>query len=243
MMKRGAMMIRWASVLVSLAVSCCAGVARAQDFPNSWTPQIAPHASSWAFKTVGSGGVRAELRDGDCSEDRRTPECTTGRERAELVDRFEPTPGETLWYGYSLFIAGDNPVLPVHTTIGQWWSPSFVFAVRETKGALEFAVYTAGNSPPVKLCRVSQQQAPRDRWHRVVVQAQYGPALQRTVRAMLNGATICEWTGAVAPGDSRMPVWKIGIYRPNIGQVPSPHPTQVIQFRDVKRGYGPGDIE
>lgn len=217
-------------------VVCRSPVGPAEVPLAGWKPQIAPHAPAWAIQRAASGVVRFEVRDGDCNDRRRTPECETGRERAELVDPFRPRSGSTQWYGYSLFIPKDNPVLRGHITIGQWWSPSLVFAVQEVHGKLGFAVYTRAASPPVKRCVITPAQSARGRWLRIVVFASYDPDRNRKVEFFLNGTRACSWTGPTVAKVRRLPIWKLGLYRPRLRLVKRPVPTQIVMVRHIRRG-------
>ncbi len=227
-----------------VVVVMCRGSEGPVDVPLAdWKPQIAPHAPAWAIQRTSSGVVRFEVRNGDCNDHRRTPECVTGRERAELVDPFRPRSGSEQWYGYSLFIPKENPVLHGHITIGQWWSPSLVFAVQEVHGKLGFAVYTRAASPPVKRCLIEPGQAMRGRWLRIVVFASYDPAKNRKVEFFLNGARACSWSGPTHAKLRRLPIWKLGLYRPSLRRVKRPVPTQVVMVRHIRRGGSRAMVE
>ena len=208
-----------------------------------WKPQIAPHAPDWAIRRTSTGVVRFEVRDGDCNDHRRTPECATGRERAELVDPFRPRVGGTQWYGYSLFVPKDNPVLRGHITIGQWWSPSLVFAVQEVYGRLGFAIYTKSAAPPVKRCLIAPGQIARGKWLRIVVAASYDKNSSREVVFYLNGQRACDWSGYTRKTARRLPIWKLGLYRPSLARVKRPVPTQVVMVREIRRGRTRATVE
>jgi hypothetical protein len=227
----------WRSIVLigGLAVYLISA-ADASDITAGWKRQIAPHAAQWAFSYTPERALRFEVRDGDCSDDRKTPECATGRERAELVDRFEPRPGMDLWYGYSLLVPKATPELPVHITIGQWWSPTLVFAIRETAGRLDFAIYASGNAPPLHRVAIAPALAARGTWNRIVVHAAYAAGGQALIEAHVNGTPICTWRGPIAAANGRLPIWKLGLYRPNMRDIPRPHPTQVVFVKDPRRG-------
>jgi hypothetical protein len=148
-----------------------------------------------------------------------------------------------VWYGYSLLIPADTPRLPVHITVGQWWSPSLVFALRETNGDLEFTVYAVSATKPTQRCKIGAGLAPRGKWHRLVVRAAYGPGPAREVEAFLGDLQVCRWQGNADDGKQRLPVWKLGLYRPTIGKLPRPHPTQVVFFRDIRKGAERTNVE
>jgi hypothetical protein len=147
--------------------------------------------------------------------------------------------GSVVWYGYSLLIPADTPRLPVHITVGQWWSPSLVFALRETNGELDFTVYTGSTT---QRCKIGAALAPRGQWHRLVVRAAYGPGPTREIEAFLGDVQVCRWQGNAENGE-RLPVWKLGLYRPTIGKVPRPHPTQTVFFRDIRKGPARTDVQ
>jgi hypothetical protein len=213
------------------------------DMTGSWRRQIAPHAARWAVSRTESGTLRFEVRDGDCSNDRRTPECVTGRERAELVDDLESRPDTDLWYGYSLLIPIDTPTLQVHVTIGQWWSPDLVLAIRETAGRLGFAIYGSGEAR-FRLFPIDSALAPRGQWNRIIVHAIYETNGRQLIEAYVNGVSICSWRGAVLERPyRRLPVWKLGLYRPSMRNIPRPHPTQIIFVRDPRRGATRAAVE
>ncbi len=232
------------SCIIALLSALVAPSAEAAEDPlREWKRQAAAGSEAWAFLRQKDGSLRVEIRDGDCSDDRKTPECETGRERAELVDPDTPWRRTPNWYGYSLHVPAEIPQLPVHVTMGQWWSPDFTFAFREVKGLFEFAVYTSAQTAPVKICRIDSTIAVRGKWVRFVLSATYGPGSIRTVVAYANAEQVCRWQDEAPTTAARLPVWKIGLYRPTIGTLPRPHPTQWIFYKDVKKGSHRADVE
>jgi hypothetical protein len=49
--------------------------------------------------------------------------------------------------------------------------------------------------------------------------------------------------GSADHGKQRLPVWKLGLYRPTIGKMPKPHPTQIVFFRDIRKGPARTDLQ
>jgi hypothetical protein len=190
-------------------------------------------ATPWGFRMTAPGepvrrGGRAErfeLRGGDCDG----ADCAAGRSRTELRELRPPVglrPGREVWYGFSLFNAGQGPVARAADpglVLAQWKTegeaPPFIRITRLAQGegnwdTCDPAVCSRAGAPGDDVVLELTDMAQAARW---------GPAQ--------NGGAVCRlfsmqgargrWTDVVlstdfaADGDGHVRVWVNGQLRCN----------------------------
>lgn len=69
---------------------------------------------------AGNMAERFEVRPGDCASEGGWSDCNTDRERSEVRGLRNITPGEDVWFAFSIYLPGDFPTSSrINTTLGQ----------------------------------------------------------------------------------------------------------------------------
>lgn len=196
----------------------------------------------------GSLSERFEVRSGDCTGTEQ--DCATDRERAE---RFEAPPYSKLnreyWYTYKIYFPEDFEFTPpVNNLFGQFH--------QRGKGVNIVNIGMHGGQPEgyyfelipfeegpglVDTLLISNTEL-REKWHTIVVNAKWSNKSDAFVKVWVNGVKKVDYKG---PNINRnTPVYfKYGAYRAYVSRYGSPLPTQVVYYRDVRRGNAEKDLK
>ena len=200
-----------------------------------WTLQrMSPRALAFVSDPVsGAHPVLAlTLHPGDVAGPGGDGEPT---ERAELSEARAvqlPT-GTDVWYGFSLHLPPDFPVVDRRLVLAQWKQAcgdcsldhSPAAALRYRNGVLSITVQDAG-----RRVTVFQEQADvRGRWLDVVVRLRVTPSPAGRLEAWLDGRRVADYQGVVGYPDDRDRVYfKMGLYRDHL---PVPMTLLAARFR------------
>lgn len=203
----------------------------------------------------GKYAARFELRKGDLFFNPNLPSAGGPRPdgyRAELMEAFTATPGETYWYAISLFIPEGFPKHLNRLVLGQWnavadseaelkaeRSPplsqryidgKFVIKLRHDRKRTQ-----KGNGKELALFKTAD--LPLGKWNDLIYQVKWSWRKDGLVRAWLNGNQIADYKGPVGYNDKQGPYFKFGIYRDDVPE------TYVVYFDEYRRGRSRDDVE
>jgi hypothetical protein len=247
-MDRATAVIRWG--MLGVAVVVLAGVlparsgadkpapplSLADDFRGAVGPvwqlqRIRPDAITVVRDPTGSDRdvLAITLRAGDMADSAGTTE------RAELSEASHlhlPT-GTDVWYGFSLYLPPDFPVVDRRLVLGQWkqgcgdctadHSPGI--ANRYRNGVFSITIQNADR----RVVLFEEKADIRGRWNHLVYHLKLTPSPDGFLRAWLNGRQVTDYQGPVGyPDDLDRVYFKIGLYRDNL---PFPMTMLVARFR------------
>jgi len=178
---------------------------------------------------------RFEVRAGDCSWDRwGWSDCANDRERSELAQlnrRF--THGE-YWYGWSLYIPHDFPIIwPVKTSLGQFHQQNShpIWMIQLMPGGMYLDRQTSRGT--VRLFPLLREEELRGRWHRFEVHARWSHQRDGFLNVWVNGELKVHYAGPTFFGENVY--FKYGVYRTFVSRSNiTPVPTQIALFANVR---------
>jgi len=182
------------------------------------------------------------LRDGDC----RGLDCTTDRERVELIERRTGADdgaidGSSFWYGWSLYLPDDfDDLWPTRTRLGQFkeapssggGKPVFMFAVK--RGGLYIE---DGTGSGLKIFELSDLLG---KWTKFEVFIKWSKR-SGAVAIYINDEPVFNVSGRPSLIEAERGRMQYGIYRAGISNYKSAHktntlPTQSVYYSNVKIG-------
>ena len=157
------------------------------------------------------------LRAGDMADSAGTTE------RAELSEANHlhlPT-GTEVWYGFSLYLSPDFPVVDRRLVLGQWkqgcgdctadHSPGI--ANRFRNGVFSITIQDGDR----RVVLFEEKADIRGRWNHLVYHLKLTPSPDGFLRSWLNGRQVTDYRGPVGyPDDLEHVYFKIGLYRDNL---------------------------
>ena len=232
--------------VLSLCAALLPGLSMAQRLPGARSLSDTP----WGYAIVasptraGAESQRFELRAGDCGANNGGDDCTRDRERTEFRPDFEWTPGQEIWFGFSVLLPQGFPVSDqVNTTLAQI----------HQRGGPERRAGGRVSHPPV------MQIEARGDWLSVTVHVPDAPNIHRNLMrlAAMRGG----WHDLAIGFDNREPrltIWidgqeravvtgwaaplpdiyylKYGLYRSFVSRHGGPMATQIAWFDEVRVG-------
>jgi hypothetical protein len=161
--------------------------------------------------------VAITLRSGDMAD------ATGVSERAELseANRHHLPTGTDVWYGFSLYLPPDFPVVDRRLVLGQWkqgcgdctadHSPGI--ANRYRNGVFSITIQQADR----RVVLFEEKSDIRGRWNHLVYHLKLTPNPDGFLRAWLNGRQVTDYQGPIGyPDDLDHVYFKIGLYRDNL---------------------------
>lgn len=234
--------LAWAKRLAgALSVALLCGGASAQDGRFGTFARSLSHTSHGYQRVPDPTGSapsaqvdRFEVRAGDCGANSGWNDCATDRERSELSDSGSSatTEGSEWWYGWSLYLPTDYPLLhPAKTALGQFHQhngpPAFMF---QNGGGGYWIDRNFGKTTDyVQLLTQAQMQGA---WNRVEVHARWSQQ-DGFFQVYINGDLKYDFKGPTMTQPSVY--FKYGVYRSYVSRYGSPAPTQVVLFAQVQR--------
>jgi peptide/nickel transport system ATP-binding protein len=191
---------------------------------------------------VGTRACRFELRPGD---------YVSQGHRAELRDPYNAVWGETVWYGFSTFLAADF-LLPdtIGCVFAQWHDQAKLgdpsgkppIAIRYRGGRLSITgAYgeVAGPLADIRYEFASVADFPRGAWQDFVFRVRWVQRGTSEIEAWLNRRRIIEWAGPLAyENEAEGPYFKLGVYWSPPGQSPI-----VVYHDNYSRGHSYEEVD
>jgi hypothetical protein len=157
------------------------------------------------------------LRAGDLADSAGTTERA---ELSEADDLHLPT-GTDVWYGFSLYLPPDFPVVDRRLVLGQWkqgcgdctadHSPGI--ANRYRNGVFSITIQDADQ----RVVLFEEKSDIRGRWNHLVYHLKLVPRPDGFLQAWLNGRQVVDYRGPVGyPDDLDQVYFKIGLYRDSL---------------------------
>jgi hypothetical protein len=141
-------------------------------------------------------------------------------ERAELseADQLHLPTGTDVWYGFSLYLPPDFPVVDRRLVLGQWkqgcgdctadHSPGI--ANRYRNGVFSITIQDGDR----RVVLFEEKADIRGRWNHLVYHLKLTPGPDGFLRAWLNGRQVTDYRGPIGyPDDLDRVYFKIGLYR------------------------------
>jgi hypothetical protein len=161
--------------------------------------------------------VAITLRSGDMADSGGVSE------RAELseADHLHLPTGTDVWYGFSLYLPPDFPVVDRRLVLGQWkqgcgdctadHSPGI--ANRYRNGVFSITIQDAER----RVVLFEEKADIRGRWNHLVYHLRLTPRPDGFLRAWLNGRQVTDYRGPIGYTDDLDHVYfKVGLYRDNL---------------------------
>ena len=185
---------------------------------------------------------RFEVRPGDCGHNQVSDDCSTDRERSELVQRGARYPDQTeMWYGWYVFFPEDFPnINPTRTTFAQFHQegaePILMFL---TKPEGYYGEVRDQEKPIQEISVIDENEKWRGKWLRVEVHAKWSRGDDGFIEIYRDGIKRGEYHGITLEGEGIF--FKYGIYRSGISrykeaQNKAEAPTQIVYFTGIKAG-------
>jgi Polysaccharide lyase len=157
------------------------------------------------------------LRSGDMADGARTTERA---ELSEADDLHLPT-GTDVWYGFSVYLPPDFPVVDRRLVLAQWkqgcgdctadHSPGI--ANRYRNGVFSITIQDADR----RVVLFEEKADIRGRWNHLVYHLKLVPRPDGFLQAWLNGRQVVDYQGPIGYADDLDHVYfKIGLYRDNL---------------------------
>lgn len=146
-----------------------------------------------------------------------------GAERAELseADHLHLPTGTDVWYGFSLYLPLDFPVLDRRLVLGQWKQAcsdctadhSPAVANRYRNGVFSITIQDGDR----RLTLFEERADVRGRWQHLVYHVRLIPRPEGVLRVWLNGRQVVDYRGPLGyPDDLDSVYFKIGLYRDSL---------------------------
>jgi hypothetical protein len=177
---------------------------------------------------------RFKVAMGDCYESKDWSDCTTFRERAELVD-FRPAPlNSEVRYRFSFMLPLGYPSLEVKQIIGQWHNSVYgpTLSLRHLNGLVWLDLMLEKNQTTKKFFLPNIQSGI---WYTLDLRVVWSKSSDGVILLTVDDHEIVDYRGSTLDSDlSLAPYFRFGLYRSHLYRVSKPEwPTQSIFYCDV----------
>lgn len=163
----------------------------------------------------GSCAVRITVREGDVEQRGDSGQLN---ERAELDSGKHPLVGRECWYGFSLYLPSDFPIVDVRLVLAQWKQSALagspLVAQRFRDGEHVLTVRDPDGRSRNAMRSFPLPELTLDRWHDFVYRIRFRRDESGLVEMWMNGERVVSYSGKVAfPGAEDSVYQKMGLYR------------------------------
>jgi hypothetical protein len=237
-----------------LATACTMTGPQSSILANTEIERPLSHGANYQFALVGDftrRGDRAqrfEIRDRDCGQADGYSDCANDRGRVERKERPKnvfSTPGEGVWYGYSIYIPYNFVSLgEANTHLSQAKVEGKDFPIWQlTFNDRPYVLFSDGES-----CQIGSMQMWRGGWNDITIYAHYGERDEDVYFQLFrNGALLCERRKPILHPSAwrRTPRigFKYGIYNSSVSRYGGALPTHIILYDEMLAGRTRGDVD
>lgn len=167
-------------------------------------------------------------------------------ERAELLEaaRYWIPFGTDVWYGFSLYLPADFPIVDTRLVVGQWLQLCPDPLLKRLRSPVLAQRYRAGvfhltlNTDAGRRILWSHEGEIRGRWLDMVYHLRLSTGPRGLVRAWMNGEPIVRYDGRLGyVEDAPLSYFRIGLYRDHLPD------SMTVSLAHFRRGTDPGHLE
>jgi hypothetical protein len=188
--------------------------------------------------TENSSCFQFQVSQGDCYETKEWSDCSTFRERAELVDyRFAPI-NKLVEYKFSIMLPLGYPELGVKQIIGQWHNDVYgpTLSLRHLNGVLWLDLMLEKNRTTKKFPLKNLKPGI---WQSFVLKIVWSVDDNGKIELLRNGIKEVNYRGQTLDFNlKKSPYFRFGLYRSHLYRLSRPSwPTQSVFYCDISSSF------